>query len=191
MEVLFVLIIFGEKIVEFCRIVSNGAWQGHPDDTENGAPPVHFRPPPAAACEPALSDFTAAADYAVCVPFHLAGRAAGKRGSAALYGSLRRHRAAVSPPQHPGAAVSDGAAHAGGTGRTALLPEVSRRPAHLPDRHPGTVYPALSPAPGHPESVPGKQPPGDRRRHLFAVSDLPFRHFGLPVLLNSTLQHIL
>lgn len=42
-------------------------------------------------------------------------------------------RAAVSPPQHPGAAVSDGAAHAGGTGRTALLPEVSCRPAHLPD----------------------------------------------------------
>lgn len=82
--------------------------------------------------------FTAAADYAVCVPFHLAGRAAGKRGSAALYGSLRRHRAAVSPPQHPGAAVSDGAAHAGGTrsystSAGSIMPSCS--PPRLTPRH--------------------------------------------------------
>ena len=137
------------------------------------------------------SDFTAAADYAVCVPFHLAGQSSRKtRQCCAVRQSPTAQSRSLTATASRSSCIRRGCAR-GGTGRTALLPEVSRRPAHLPDRHPGTVYPALSPAPGHPESVPGKQPPGDRRRHLFAVSDLPFRHFGLPVLLNSTLQHIL
>ncbi|MFR4394156.1 MAG: hypothetical protein ACLT29_07715 [Ruminococcus callidus] len=126
------------NFVESCRMVLGRAIRM----TLKTAPHLHC-PPPAAACEPALSDFTAAADYAVCVPFHLAGEQqeneAVLRCTAVSDGTEpQSHRHSI-PEQ-----LYQTGWHAGGTGRTALLPEVSRRPAHLPDRHPGTVYPALS-----------------------------------------------
>ena len=88
MEVLFVLIIFGEKIVEFCRIVSYGTGKSTKNDSRCRKTTLHFRQSAAVTDLSALHGSVSAGSLSGDLPPDVADGTAGRSGGAAVHGSF-------------------------------------------------------------------------------------------------------